>query len=60
MFYLHDKLKIVHRDLKGTNIFIDKNENDFIVKIGDFGHCLNSIKNLKRDRCNIGTIEWMV
>jgi len=57
---LHEKLKIVHRDLKGTNIFIDKNENDFIVKIGDFGHCLNSIKNLKRDRCNIGTIEWTV
>ena len=31
--YMHDR-KVIHRDLKLGNVFIDKNMN---VKVGDFG-----------------------
>ena len=33
MKYIHDK-NIIHRDLKGMNIFLCKNKK---IKIGDFG-----------------------
>ncbi len=32
--YIHTNLKIIHRDIKPHNIFINSNLN---VKIGDFG-----------------------
>jgi mitogen-activated protein kinase 15 len=32
--YIHDTLQNVHRDIKPTNIFLNKN---LCVKIGDFG-----------------------
>ena len=34
--YLHDN-NIIHRDIKPANIFLCKNEDSYIVKIGDFG-----------------------
>lgn len=34
--YLHDK-RIVHRDLKPENLILAGNEDDYNVKIADFG-----------------------
>ena len=50
--YIHDN-KIIHRDLKLSNIFIGC---DGLIKIGDFGLATN-IYNLKFDE--VGTIGYM-
>lgn len=44
--HIHDR-KIIHRDLKGQNIFLNKNG---ILKVGDFGICkiLSNTKALAR------------
>lgn len=34
LIFLHDKKKLVHRDVRITNLFLDENLN---LKIGDFG-----------------------
>eukprot|EP01080_Neovahlkampfia_damariscottae_P009253 gene9253-1340_t len=39
IIYIHEN-EIIHSDLKPENIFIEKNENDIILKIGDFAHSL--------------------
>lgn len=52
--YLHAK-KILHRDLKSSNIFL----HERIVKIGDFG--LATMKTWKGgSRQPTGSIFWMV
>ncbi|KAL0251414.1 hypothetical protein GEMRC1_000627 [Eukaryota sp. GEM-RC1] len=53
--YLHDDLKIIHRDLKLDNIFI--NGNDGEVKIGDMG--LSTVLRTTHAASVIGTPEFM-
>lgn len=36
MSYLEDK-KIVHRDLAVRNLLVKKEDNTYVVKVGDFG-----------------------
>ena len=60
MFYLNVKLKIVHRDLKGLNIFLEIKDNKLEAKVGDFGHSYNKITNLDSNYLGMGTLEWMV
>ena len=60
MDYLINKLKIIHRDLKAANIFLEMNGDKMEIKIGDFGHSLNRVTNFKKDNLYAGTIQWMV
>jgi len=64
MCYLHDNLNIVHRDLKASNIFLEQSEEKeqgkLTAKIGDFGHSLNPINNLRKNHLNMGTFRWAV
>ena len=64
MHYLHGVLNIVHRDLKAANVFLEKREekeqNKLIAKIGDFGHSLNPINNMRKNHLNMGTFRWAV
>ena len=54
MLYLQ-KNKIIHRDLKLDNCFLDK---DLSVKIGDFGLAARMVSNKVR-RTNCGTPNYM-
>ena len=62
MHYLNVKLKIIHRHLKATNVFLNKQGNKIDAFIGDFGcamHLENDETNLSR-AFNIGHLGWMV
>ena len=48
MRFLNDDLKIVHRDLKGQNIFLHETDQKLQVKVGDLADGLNHITNFKR------------
>lgn len=37
LVYLHEEAKVVHRDIKPENLMLLTCENDFEVKIADFG-----------------------
>ena len=58
--YLHAK-HIIHRDLKSNNIFLHGHEDNFTVKIGDFG--LATVKSRWKDSQPVhqptGSILWM-
>ncbi|KAF7847040.1 hypothetical protein BT93_L3418 [Corymbia citriodora subsp. variegata] len=57
--YLHDEsgLKIVHRDIKATNVQLDKEQN---AKISDFGLAkLDEEENMHISTREVGTIGYM-
>jgi serine/threonine protein kinase len=60
MDFLVTKLKIIHRDLKGSNIFLFENNNKLEVKIGDFGLSLNIYTKFLEKYFNFGTFNFVV
>jgi serine/threonine protein kinase len=56
MVYLHNMKKILHRDLKSSNVLIGEN---WQVKLCDFGLSGQKKKNLKKNKGRIGTYQWM-
>ena len=61
MDHLNNTLKIIHRDLKGDNVFLTKkNDGELIVKVGDFGISLNQKNKLLTKVFRCGTIGFMV
>lgn len=58
MHFLNAELKILHRDLKGDNVFLNRDKNDKIKAIiGDFGLAIMAGTNNKFEG---GTPEYMV
>jgi NIMA (never in mitosis gene a)-related kinase len=59
--YLHDVKKIIHRDIKMKNIFINWNQKDrkFEAKLGDFGISKVLENTLKMTTTCIGTPFYM-
>lgn len=55
MVYLHNMKKILHRDLKSSNVLIGE---DWQVKLCDFGLSAQKKKQKKKQN-RIGTYQWM-
>jgi len=55
MAYLHGR-KVLHCDLKSSNVLIDSNWN---VKLCDFGLSMIKSKLKKHKKGRIGTVQWM-
>lgn len=51
--YIHD-LQVIHRDIKGMNIMLNKNG---VIKIGDFG--VSNMNNMNNATTFTGTPYWM-
>lgn len=63
MHYLNVDLKIIHRDLKAENIFLNKENDEIKAYIGDFGlsiHIESENDDNYRRAFNLGTLRWMV
>ena len=61
MDYLNNTLKIIHRDLKGRNVFLTKRDDGkLITKIGDFGNALNKVFRYFPNHFKLGTCAWKV
>uniref|UniRef100_A0ACD5WAJ5 Uncharacterized protein n=1 Tax=Avena sativa TaxID=4498 RepID=A0ACD5WAJ5_AVESA len=57
MNYLHNSIPtIVHRDLKSSNLLVDKNWN---VKVADFGLSRLKIETFLTTKIGKGTPQWM-
>jgi serine/threonine protein kinase len=55
MVYLHNMKKILHRDLKSSNVLIGVEWNQ--VKLCDFG--LSAQKKKQKKTKRVGTYQWM-
>ena len=55
MAYLYGR-KVLHCDLKSSNVLIDSNWN---VKLCDFGLSMIKSKLKKHKKGRIGTVQWM-
>lgn len=56
--YLKDSLKVIHRDVKPSNILLNKNSNDKIeIKLCDFGIAGNLINSMAKT--NVGCKPYM-
>ena len=55
MKHIHDR-KIIHRDLKGANVFLTKKG---IVKIGDFGIAKVLFQTMQKARTMVGTPYYL-
>lgn len=55
MVYLHNMKKILHRDLKSSNVLIGEDWN--VVKLCDFG--LSGQKTKRKKSKRVGTYQWM-
>ena len=56
MVYLHNMKNIMHRDLKSSNVLLDE---DWKVKLCDFGLSGHKKKRKKKKQGRIGTYQWM-
>jgi len=56
MVYLHNMKKIIHRDLKSSNVLIGE---DWNVKVCDFGLSGQQKKQQKKNSNRLGTYQWM-
>jgi serine/threonine protein kinase len=56
MVYLHNMKNILHRDLKSSNVLLDE---DWKVKLCDFGLSGRRKKSTKKKQGRIGTYQWM-
>ena len=58
MKYLNVNLKIIHRNLKGTKVFLNENKQTKeidAVLIGDFAHALHDdVSNMSKNRDFVG------
>ncbi|XP_053377246.1 serine/threonine-protein kinase Nek5-like isoform X2 [Mercenaria mercenaria] len=54
--YLHDK-NIAHRDVKTTNILLQKQNGELVVKIGDFG--VAKVMDMSRPTVGVGSPYFM-
>lgn len=55
MKHVHDR-KIIHRDLKGQNIFLTKNN---MIKLGDFGIARVLGKTMEKAKTMVGTPYYL-
>ena len=60
MNYLNNHLNIIHRDLKGANIFLFQNGERIETKIGDFADSLNDVNTFNKSYFRVGSLRWMV
>jgi len=66
LVYLHEKHNLMHRDLKSSNILIDKSGKDWVAKVCDFGLAREDTNQSAEFKASVaqlytvvGTSEWM-
>jgi serine/threonine protein kinase len=57
---LNNNCEIIHRDLKGANIFLFQNGERIEIKIGDFADSLSNVNKFNKSYFGAGSLRWMV
>jgi len=60
MMFLNVDLKIIHRDLKGENILLNRCASKIRAKIGNFALALHSLSLEDSRQFDIGTLNFSV